>query len=156
MKNRFFFLTICLLFLFSCNTTPDSTTSNSNVISSIDMSKYEYASIGSNVTGGSTIMGALMDLQNSLISCGYKIVGDTRINSMLAQEDLPKLFIVTMGLTSTKSQSVCIINLTDYVSGYIIASFRGSFGWGWGIEEDQKGAIGEAIEKMENAIKKNK
>jgi len=151
MRNKHIFLTICFITLFSCNTTP-----NNNVVPIIDMTKYEFASIGSNVTGGSTILGALMDLQNSLISCGYKIVGDTRINSMLAQEDLPKLFMVTMGLTSTKDQSVCIINLTDYVSGYIIASFRGSFGWGWGIEEDQKGAIREAIEQMEKSIKKNK
>jgi hypothetical protein len=118
------------------------------------MSKYEFASIGSNVTGGSTIMGALMDLQNSLLSCGYKIVGDTRINSMLDQEDLPKLFIVTMGLTSSSDQSVCIINLTDYITGYIIASFRGSFAWGWDIEGDQKGAIRDAIDKMEKSIMK--
>jgi len=148
MKNKLIFLTICFITVFSCSTTP-----NSNV-PSIDMSKYEFASIGSNVTGGSTIMGALVDLQNSLISCGYKIVGDTRINSTLAQEELPKLFIVTMGITSTKEQSVCIINLTDYVTGYIIASFRGSFAWGWDLEGDQKGAIRDAINQMEKAIKK--
>jgi len=149
MINKFICLTILSIILSSCNTTQ-----NSIIANSIDMSKYEFASIGSNVTGGSTIMGALLDLQNSLISCGYKIVGDTRINSTLYQEDLPKLFIVTMGLTSTSEQSVCTINLTYYVTGYIIASFRGSFSWGWGIEGDQKGAIRDAIEQMEKAIKR--
>ena len=149
MKSKLVFLTIFFVILSSCNTTP-----NSIISPGIDISKYEFASIGSNVTGGSTIMGALMDLQNSLISCGYKIVGDTRINSTLAQEDLQKLFIVTMGLTSTSEQSVCTINLTDYITGYIIASFRGSFAWGWNIEGDQKGAIRNAINQMEKAIMK--
>ena len=149
MKSKIIILTIIFIVLSSCNTTPNNTTTPS-----IDMSKYEFASIGSDVTGGSTIMGALMDLQNSLISCGYKIVGDTRINSTLNKEELSKLFIVTMGLTSTSEQSVCVINLTDYVTGYIIASFRGSFAWGWNIEGDQNGAIRNAIIRMENAIKK--
>jgi hypothetical protein len=150
MKNKLIFIIIFIITLSSCNTTL-----NSIVAPNIDMSKYQFASIGSDVTGGSTIMGALMDLQNSLISCGYKIVGDTRINSTLDQEDLPKLFIVTMGLTSSSSESVCTINLTDYFTGYIIASFRGSFEWGWNIEGDQKGAIKNALTQMEKAIMKN-
>jgi hypothetical protein len=150
MKNELIFLMIFFITLSSCKTT-----SNSIVAPSIDMSKYEFASIGSDVTGGSAIMGALMDLQNSLISCGYKIVGDTRINSTLGREDLPKLFIVTMGLTSSSEQSICTINLTDYFTGYIIASFRGSFSWGWDRADNDKKAISEAINKMEKAIMKN-
>ena len=117
MKKCFNVFVIFSIIISSC-----STTSSNVVVPSIDMSKYEFASIGSDVTGGSTIMGALMDLQNSLITSGYKIVGDTRIHSTLGQEDLSKLFIVAMGLTSTSKQSVCIINLTDYVTGYIFAS----------------------------------
>jgi len=149
MGNKCIFLVIICLTLSSCNTT-----SNSIVTPIIDMSMYEFASIGSDVTGGSAVMGALMDLQNSLMSCGYKVIGDTRINSTLVQEDLTKLFIVTMGLTSTTGQSICIINLTDYNTGLIIASFKGSFSWGWDIEDNQKHAIENAIIRMENAITK--
>ena len=42
-----------------------------------------------------------LELKNSLIACGYKVVGDTRISSTLSKEQQYELFTVTVGMSVT-------------------------------------------------------
>jgi hypothetical protein len=98
-KNGLFIFISVGFLLASCYTIPTST-----VVDGVDFSQYEYAAIGSDVSGGAAIMSAYMQLQNSLISYGYKIIGDTRIVASLSSEDLSKLFIVTAGISSSRDE----------------------------------------------------
>jgi hypothetical protein len=148
MKNYRLLIIFCLAF-YSCYTIPTSI-----VAPNVDFSRYAFAAIGTNVSGGSAIMDAHMQLQNSLISCGYNLIGDTRIGT-LTHEEQSRLFIITMGMSSSVDESVCTINITDYMTGYLLASCKGSFGLGFSITGDQNGAVNSAIKQMEKVIKKN-
>ena len=151
MKKLFILLLSLSFFLFSCSTTSTSTTST--IAPDADFSKYIYAALGSDLDGGAIIYDSQMQLQNSLISSGYQIIGDTRIGT-LSPEEKEKVFVITMGITSTNDKSVCVLNITDHSSGYILASCKGVYGLGWDMEDDQRHAISSAITEMENVIRK--
>jgi hypothetical protein len=122
MKYSFLLISVCGL-LCSCT----SLETSSSIAPNVDFSKYSFAAIGSDVSGGSSIMDAQMQIQNVLISCGYTIIGDTRIHT-LSDEEKSKVFIVTMGRTITGSYRVsCTLNITDYVSGYLLASCKSNY-----------------------------
>jgi len=146
MKNVFLILIIVLVFN-SCYTTPTS-----NIAPNVDLSIYNFAAIGTKTTGNSVILtDAHMKIQNALLSYGYNVIIDSRI-SALDFDDRLRLFYVEFSISSTTSESVCLIYLTDYLSGNILATFRGSFGLGWDIAGDQRGAIDSAIRQMLNTL----
>ena len=95
-----------------------------------------------------------MRIQNALVSMGYNVIVDTRVSS-LDYEERAKLFFVEFSMISSASESVCLIYLTDYLSGNLIATFRGSFGFGLSINEDQRVAVDRAIRQMVNVLQNN-
>ena len=147
MKKLFIIVFSMSFILFSCSTT------SSTIAPDADFSKYIFAAIGSDLDGGAAIYDCQIQLQNSLISSGYKIIGDTRIGT-LSLDDQKKVLVLTMGLTSTVDKSVCVINITDHMTGYILASCKGVYGLGWDMEDDQRHAITNAITQMESVIRK--
>ncbi|MDR0321815.1 MAG: hypothetical protein LBI28_09950 [Treponema sp.] len=157
MKNLFLSLFVCV-FLCGCATAKSSSTISPNV----DFSKYSFAAIGSDISGGSSAFDAQIEIQNALVSFGYTVIGDNRIGTLSA-EDQAKTFIVTAGMSSssqlyitqygggTTDYTYCTINIADYLSGYILASFRGSHGGDYSYPIE---AVRAAILEMEKILKK--
>jgi len=149
MKYSFLYV-ILIGLLSSCYTTPTST-----IAPNIDLSNYKFAAIGTKTTGSNVVLAdTQMKIQNALISCGYNVIIDSRISTLDYDERI-KLFFVEFSITSNSSESVCLIYFTDYITGNIIATFRGSFGFGWNIAGDQRGAVDGAIKQMVNALQNN-
>jgi len=139
-----------VFFFISCTTT------TSVVASNVDFSNYEFAAIGTRTTGSNVVlMDAHMRIQNALESLGFTVIVDTRISS-LTFEERSRLFIVEFSITSTGEESICLIYLTDYMSGNLLATCRGAFAFGWNIAGDQRGAINRAIQQMVNVIENNR
>jgi hypothetical protein len=140
-------LIITILVLNSCYTTPIST-----IAPNVDFSKYTFAAIGTDTTGSDVILNeAHMKIQNALVSCGYSVIVDTRIR-VLDYEERLRLLVVEFSISSNSNESICLISFTDYASGNLIATFRGSFGLGLNIEGDQRGAVDSAIRQMLNVL----
>jgi hypothetical protein len=149
MKNMLLMI-ISIIVLNSCYTTPTST-----IAPNVDFSKYSFAAIGTDSTGSSVILAdAHMKIQNALISCGFNVIVDTRIRA-LEYEERTKLFVVEFSISSNSDESVCLIYFTDYLSGNILATFRGSFGLALNIAGDQRGAVDSAIRQMLNTLQGN-
>jgi len=148
---KYSFLYVILIGLFSsCYTTPAST-----IAPNTDLSKYKFAAIGTKTTGSNVVLAdTQMKVQNGLISCGYNVIIDSRISTLDYDERI-KLFFVEFSITSNSSESVCLIYFTDYITGNIIATFRGSFGLGWNMAGDQRGAVDSAIKQMVNSLQNN-
>jgi hypothetical protein len=141
--KKILLIIIVIAGLASCYTTPAST-----IAPNIDFSKYAFAAIGTGESGSSVILtDAHMKIQNALVSYGYSVIVDTRIKA-LDYEELLKLFVVEFSISSNSDESVCIISFTDVLSGNLIATFRGSFGLGWNMAGDQRGAVDSAIKQM--------
>jgi len=145
------YLSIIVLFLLvSCYTSPTSI-----IAPNIDFSQYTFAAIGSDNQGSSVILNeAGMQIQNSLIALGFNVISDTRINT-LNSDQRTRLFIVELSISSNIDESVCLIYFTDYLTDNLIATFRGSYGLGWTIAGDQRGAVNSAIRQMESSIQNN-
>ena len=148
--KKYFIIIIVLFSLNSCYTTPTSI-----IAPNVDFSQYSFAAIGTNTTGSSVILSeAHMRIQNSLIALGFDVLTDSRVNS-LDRDQRSRLFFVEFSISSNMDESVCLIYFTDYLTDNLIATFRGSFGLGWNIAGDQRGAINSAIRQMENSIQNN-
>jgi hypothetical protein len=134
-----------MISLVSCYTT-------STVSPLADFSKYRYAVIGSDIDGGAILYEAQIQVQNSLQLTGYKIIADTRVKNLESSEQV-KVIIITMALTSTVEKTTCVINIRDYMSGFILASCKGVYGFGWDMEDDQRNPIKKAISEMETVLR---
>ncbi|GHV58923.1 hypothetical protein AGMMS49579_26540 [Spirochaetia bacterium] len=146
MKKLFLIITV-ILTLNACYTTPKS-----EVATNVDFSKYAFAAIGTDTSGSNVILAdARIKIQNALASFGYNVISDTRI-SALDFEERSRLFYVEFSISSNLDESVCLIYFTDYLSDNIIATFRGSFGFGFNITGDQRGAVDSAIKQMLNVL----
>ena len=99
MKKLLLSIIVCWLFC-SCA----STQSSSSVLPNVDFSKYKFAAMKFDTSVGSSVFFLQTELQNSLISCGYDMISDTRIGT-LSDEDQLKSFIVTAGTKSSRSLS---------------------------------------------------
>jgi hypothetical protein len=146
MKKLFSFLfifslTICFSACYTTNTT--------TVANSADVSRYNYATI-TNVMdyGGSAV---LMDLEikiyDALLITRLQVIGDKEIDS-LNDIQKQKLLLVRFAASQSNEESVVSINFVDYLTGRPVASCRGAYGFGWGMEHDMRVAINNALEQM--------
>lgn len=140
-------LTPILLFLVivsACGTINKTTISDS-----ADLSKYSYATITDvEGYGGSPI---LMDLSvriyDALSKTRLTVIGDKQIET-LSLPQKQELLLVRYTATQNDAESVVSINFVEYLSGRPVASFRGAYGLGFGVEQDMNRAINNAIEQM--------
>jgi len=152
MKKLCFF--IITVFVFnSCYTIPTS-----NVAQNVDFSKYTTAVMPTKGSGSSVILTeADMKIQNALVSYGYNVTTDRRVNfKELNYWEIQEYFFIEYSISSNSDESVCIISFTDALSGNLIATFRGSFGFGWNMAGDQRGSVDSAIRQMLTALPNRK
>jgi hypothetical protein len=145
IMRRTLLIATLLLAFSSCYTTPTST-----VASNVDFSKYTTAVMPTSGSGSSVILTeADMKIQNALVSYGYNVTTDRRIDYKgLDYREISRIFLIEYSISSNASESVCIISFTDALSGNLIATFRGSFGFGMNIAGDQRGSVDSAIKQM--------
>ena len=98
-----------------------------------------------------------MKIQNALVSYGYNVTTDRRVDLReLDYWEIQEYFFIEYSISSNSDESVCIISFTDALSGNLIATFRGSFGFGWNMAGDQRGSVDSAIRQMLTALPNRK
>ncbi|MDE5996655.1 MAG: hypothetical protein K2G77_00420 [Muribaculaceae bacterium] len=126
------------------------TTSKSTISNSVNLSKYEYASIINNDTYH--IPAELMEyeimLYDAVESSQLKLISDARIYE-LSPSQQEKLLLVKYGVNVKEEETIVTVNFIDYLSGRPVASCRGAYttlGIA-GASRDIKGAI-KRVEKQ--------
>ena len=157
MKRMFLKKIIMVLAIFvllglicGCVSIPEANTTTSP---NVRFSNYTFA----NITGieNTANMGKYyMDIQNSLSLNGYNVIRDTRIQELNANERA-RVMIVYVAITTSYHEHVCIINITDYLTGNVLMSTRvrakQDF---WMVNFVLDDVVAKAIEEMENVIKR--
>ena len=126
------------------------TTSKSTISNSVNLSKYEYASIINNDTYH--IPAELMEYEIMLYDAVerslLKLIRDARIYE-LSPSQQEKLLLVKYGVNVKEEETIVTVNFIDYLSGRPVASCRGAYttlGIA-GASRDIKGAI-KRVEKQ--------
>lgn len=135
-KLRFILILGLTLIFASC------TTSKTTVSSTVDLSRYEYASIINNDTYH--ILAELMEyeilLYDAVEMSRLKLVGDRRIFELTPQQQ-QRLLLVKYGVERNDMETIVTVNFIDYMTGRPVASCRGAYGLGIDYGADMKGAI---------------
>lgn len=126
------------------------TTSKSTISNSVNLSKYEYASIINNDTYH--IPAELMEyeimLYDAVENSQLKLISDARIYE-LSPSQQEKLLLVKYGVNVKEEETIVTVNFIDYMSGRPVASCRGAYSTLGiaGASHDIKGAI-KRVEKQ--------
>lgn len=135
-KLRFILILGLTLLFASC------TISKTIVSSTVDLSRYEYASIINNDTYH--IPAELMEyeilLYDAVEMSRLKLVGDRRIFELTPQQQ-QRLLLVKYGVERNDMETIVTVNFIDYMTGRPVASCRGAYGLGIDYGADMKGAI---------------
>ena len=135
-KLRFILILGLTLLFVSC------TISKTTVSSTVDLSRYEYASVINNDTYH--IPAELMEyeilLYDAVEMSRLKLVGDRRIFELTPQQQ-QRLLLVKYGVERNDMETIVTVNFIDYMTGRPVASCRGAYGLGIDYGADMKGAI---------------
>ena len=135
-KLRFILILGLTLLFVSC------TISKTTVSSTVDLSRYEYASIINNDTYH--IPAELMEyeilLYDAVEMSRLKLVGDRRIFELTPQQQ-QRLLLVKYGVERNDMETIVTVNFIDYMTGRPVASCRGAYCLGIDYGADMKGAI---------------
>lgn len=138
-------LALMVVFALTACTTSESTISNS-----VNLSKYEYASIINNDTYH--IPAELMEyeimLYDAVETSQLKLISDARIYELTPSQQ-EKLLLVKYGVNVKEEETIVTVNFIDYLSGRPVASCRGAYSTLGiaGASHDIKGAI-KRVEKQ--------
>lgn len=137
------------LILVSC------TTSKTTISSSVDLSKYDYATLTDvmNYQGSAALMDAEVKIYDAIDKSRLQMIGD-HVISDLSYEQKSKLLLVRFGVTQNSEESIVTVNFVDYLTGRPVASCRGAFGFGMGRQEDFNGAIKRVASQIEKTFPK--
>lgn len=118
-----FVLTFTVLLILAACTTSKSTVSNS-----VNLSKYEYASVINNETYHipAELMEYEIQLYDAVETSHLRLISDARIYE-LSPGDQEKLLLVKYGVNIQKEETVVIVNFIDYMTGRPVASCRGAY-----------------------------
>ena len=132
-----------MFLLYAC------TTSRTIVSDSVDLSKYEYASLTdvTSYNGSASLMDIEVRIFNALEKTRLKMIGDKRIGE-LSYEQKEKLLLVRFSATASDDESVISVNFVDYMSGKPVASCRGAFGLGVSRQHDMSVAIDKVTKQI--------
>ncbi len=153
MKIRYkFALSFLVLIILSACTASKSTVSNS-----VNLAKYEYASIINNDTYHipAELMEYEIQMYDAVESSKLKLVSDLRIYELTPQQR-EKLLLVKYGIQQNDDEAIVTVNFIDYVSGRPVASCRGAYGLGFGKADDLKGAIKRVAAQISATFDKNR
>ena len=133
------------------------TTSKSTISKSVNLSKYEYASIINNNTYH--IPAELMEyeimLYDAVENSQLKLISDARIYE-LSPSQQEKLLLVKYGVNVKEEETIVIVNFIDYMSGRPVASCRGAYST-LGLAKtshDIKGAIKRVAKQISETFHK--
>jgi hypothetical protein len=125
---------------------------SSSVSPDADFSEYTFATIELDDTGEMSVHKA--ELQNALLLSGYYII-DVRVRKYLSNQEELKLIKILPSISSTKRSVAYTINITDYLSGSLLASFNCTLNAGMGMSDELRIQVrDDAIREMEKVIKK--
>ena len=117
------------------------TTSKTTVSNTVNLARYEYASVVNNETYyPAELMEYEIQLFDAVESSGLQMVGDSRIYD-LDLEQRKKLLLVKYGISQTNEEAIVTVNFIDYTTGRPVVSCRGAFGLGIDYAADMRGAI---------------
>ncbi len=128
----------------------DCTTSKSTISNSVNLSKYEYASVINNATYH--IPAELLEYEIMLFDAvensRLKLISDARIYD-LSPSQQEKLLLVKYGVNVKEEETIVTVNFIDYLIGRPVASCRGAYSSLGiaGASHDIKGAI-KRVEKQ--------
>ncbi|MDE6379039.1 MAG: hypothetical protein K2L11_01095 [Muribaculaceae bacterium] len=149
IKN--FFALIAVLALTAC------TTSKSTISNSVNLSKYEYASVINNDTYH--IPAELMEyeimLYDAVEDSHLQLISDARIYE-LSPSQLEKLLLVKYGVNVKEEETIVTVNFIDYMSGRPVVSCRGAYSTLGiaGASHDIKGAIKRVAKQISETFNK--
>ena len=133
------------------------TTSKSTISNSVNLSKYEYASIINNDTYH--IPAELMEyeimLYDAVENSHLKLISDARIYE-LSPAQQGKLLLVKYGVNVKEEETIVTVNFIDYMSGRPVASCRGAYSTLGiaGASHDIKGAIKRVAKQISDTFHK--
>lgn len=133
------------------------TTSKSTISKSVNLSKYELASIINNDTYH--IPAELMEyeimLYDAVENSQLKLISDARIYE-LSPSQQEKLLLVKYGVNVKEEETIVTVNFIDYMSGRPVASCRGAYSTLGiaGASHDIKGAIKRAEKQISDTFHK--
>ena len=120
------------------------TTSKSTISNSVNLSKYEYASIINNDTYHipAEMMEYEIMLYDAVENSHLQLISDARIYE-LSPSQQEKLLLVKYGVNVKEEETIVTVNFIDYMSGRPVASCRGAYSTLGiaGASHDIKGAI---------------
>lgn len=140
MKGKnFLLLAASLLFLVSCS--PSVT---SNLISGVDLSKYNYVLWPSDTKGDRELDYVMFE--------AYSVMKETRLEviseSQLGYYPLRETLISHCHVSQNARESVITIDFKDGVTDLPVLYVKGSFGMGWGMSDDMRGALSGLRKRM--------
>ncbi len=133
------------------------TTSKSTISNSVNLSKYEYASVINNATYH--IPDELMEYEIMLFDAvensRLKLVSDARIYE-LSPSQQEKLLLVKYGVNVKEEETIVTVNFIDYLSGRPVASCRGAYSSLGiaGASHDIKSAINRVAKQISETFPK--
>lgn len=140
-------LLLAIILLSTC------TTSKSTVSSTVDMSKYEYASVINNDTYRipPELIEYEIQLFDAVEASRLQLINDMRIYELTPQQQ-QKLLLVKYGVNHDSSEAIVTVNFIDYMTGRPVASCRGAFGLGINHDRDLKGAIKRVAKQISDTF----
>lgn len=138
LSRILFFVALLPLFV-SC--APSVT---SNLISGADLSKYNYVLWPSESKGDRELDYVMFE--------AYSVMKETRLEviseSQLAYYPLRETLISHCHVSQNARESVITIDFKDGVTDLPILYVKGSFGMGWGMSDDMRGALSALRKRM--------
>lgn len=144
-----------ILILLSVVALTACTTSKSTISNSVNLSKYEYASVINNDTY--RIPAELMEyeimLYDAVENSHLKLISDLRIYE-LSPSQQEKLLLVKYGVNVKEDETIVTVNFIDYLSGRPVASCRGAYSTLGiaGASHDIRGAIKRVAKQISDTF----
>lgn len=133
MKVRYLLFYVALLPLFaSC-----APSVSSNLISGIDLSQYKYVLWPSEIKGDRNLEYVMFEAYNVLKETRLEVISE----SQLAYYPLRETLISHCHVSQDSRESVIMIDFKDGFSDLPVLYVKGSFGMGWGMSDDMRGAL---------------
>lgn len=144
-----------ILILLSVVALTACTTSKSTISNSVNLSKYEYASVINNDTY--RIPAELMEyeimLYDAVENSHLQLISDFRIYE-LSPSQQEKLLLVKYGVNVKEDETIVTVNFIDYLSGRPVASCRGAYSTLGiaGASHDIRGAIKRVAKQISDTF----
>ena len=137
---RFYiFLLLSVSFLYSC--APSAT---SNLISGEDLSQYQYVVWPSDITGDRELDYVMFEAYNALKNTRLEVISERQ----LTYSPLSETLIAHCHVSQNTSKSVVTIDFKNALTNLPVLYVKGSFGMGWGMTDDMKGAINSLKKRL--------